>query len=211
MRTASPPTEVGSIWLAEYETRYALVSQPTLSSIPFACSSSFQRHAIGGTVRKAIAIESAMYQGLALARMCSVLPTSIFQKMYARARPVTVSVRTSLMTVRRLIRRPFLAGDCFDIGRVEAYAFGRALGPRESLLAAVAHRDHRSRPVGGAAQLPEDVAGPPVQPDVDDALERPRVVLAVDLAQLAGRRGQEADAGAADHRRRQERAFRDLL
>ena len=81
MRTASPPTEVGSIWLAEYETKYALVSQRSVSLMPFACSSSFQRQAIGGTVRKAIPIESAKYQGLALARMCSVLPTSIFQKM----------------------------------------------------------------------------------------------------------------------------------
>ncbi len=49
--------------------------------MPFACSSSFQRQAIGGTVRNAIPTESAKYQGLALARMCSVLPTSIFQKM----------------------------------------------------------------------------------------------------------------------------------
>src|SRR3954467_11120796 len=117
MRTASPPTDVGSLWLAEYETRYALVSQPTLSSMPFACSSSFQRHAIGGTVRRAIPIESAMYHGLALARMCSVLPPSIFQQSEARARPVTVSVRTSLMTVRRFMRRALDAGDCFDIGR----------------------------------------------------------------------------------------------
>src|SRR4051812_38758541 len=115
------------------------------------------------------------------------------------------------MTVRRFIRRPFLAGDCFDIGRVEAYAFGRALGPRESLLAAVADRDHGSRPVGRAAELPEDVAGPPVEPDVDDAVERSRLFLAVDFAKLARRRGQEADAGAADHLRRQERALRNLL
>src|SRR4051794_16612918 len=115
------------------------------------------------------------------------------------------------MTVRRFIRRPFLAGDCFDIGRVEAYAFGRALGPRESLLAAVADRDHGSRPVGRSTQLPEDVTGPPVEPDVDDALERPRLVLTVDLAQFAGWSGQEADASAPHHLRGQERPLRDLF
>ena len=50
IRTASPPIEVGRIWPAVYETKYARVSHQKRSTIPCAASSHCQRSAIGSAV-----------------------------------------------------------------------------------------------------------------------------------------------------------------
>ena len=68
----------------------------------------------------------------------------------------------------------------------------------------LARREHRARAVGRAAQLAEDVARLPVDADGAHALDRERTLEPAHLPQLAGRRDEEADAGAADDRDRRE-------
>jgi hypothetical protein len=79
MRTASPPTDVGRICPAAYDTRYARVSHGMVSSTPFARSRSCQRQAIGRIVTIISASAISRYHGFASAITRSVLPRSIFQ------------------------------------------------------------------------------------------------------------------------------------
>jgi hypothetical protein len=70
--------------------------------MPFASSRRCQRHAIGQTEAIVIATAPRKYHGLAWTRMRTVVPTSIFQKMYAAQSPVTVSVAATRRS-RRLV------------------------------------------------------------------------------------------------------------
>src|SRR3954470_11887979 len=74
---------------------------------------------------------------------------------------------------------------CID--RLEAYEIGRTASPLQRLLAALANRDHGARAVGAAPQRQEHVARLAVDPHVDDAVERPRLVDARDRAEHARR------------------------
>ena len=80
--------------------KYARVSHASRSWIPRPASSFCHRHAIGRTVRTMIATEATKYSSWASRRMSSVLPRSIFQRMYAVQSPVTTSVAE-----RRIDRR----------------------------------------------------------------------------------------------------------
>ena len=78
-RIASPPIDVGSTWLAAYETKYARVSHAKLSSMRCARISHCQRRAMGRAVPIMIPTASRNHHGLASTRMSTVWWMSIFQ------------------------------------------------------------------------------------------------------------------------------------
>src|SRR4051812_29203052 len=84
------------------------------------------------------------------------------------------------------------------MSRLEAYEVRRLVRPRDGLLRGIADDEDRAGPIGSAAQRPEHVAGAAVDADPADALEPECLLETGHLAQLAGRRDEEADAGAAD-------------
>ena len=88
IRIASPPIEVGRIWPAVYETKYARVSHQNRSMIPCAASSHFQRNAIGSAVPIMITTASPNHQRFAALSTSHVWWMSILRTMYATARVV---------------------------------------------------------------------------------------------------------------------------
>src|SRR5262249_18643573 len=103
-----------------------------------------------------------------------------------------------------------LLDESFDIDLEPNHRL-RTIRPRERLLAAVAGGQDRAGAVCAAPQLSEAVPGAPVDPDPADAVQRERLLDAGDLAQLAGRRHEEANAGAPDFGDRRERRLLNLL
>ena len=81
IRTASPPIDVGRIWPAVYETKYARVSHQKRSMIPWAASSHCQRSAIGSAVPIMIATASPNHQRSADVRTSHVWWMSILSRM----------------------------------------------------------------------------------------------------------------------------------
>ena len=97
------------------------------------------------------------------------------------------------------------AGDEARCGAAAAAAAAARLGARRS------RGEHRARAVGRAPQLAEDVARPAVHVDRAHALDRERHARGRDVLQRAGRRDEEADAGAADDGDRSELVLVHLL
>ena len=69
MRSASPPTDVGSTWPAVYAVKYARVSHAMRSSTPFAASRRCHRHAMGSTVSPKILVVDDEKHIVELARL----------------------------------------------------------------------------------------------------------------------------------------------
>src|SRR5215210_1496745 len=79
----------------------------------------------------------------------------------------------------------------------EAYALRRRVGPRERLLARLAHREDRTRTVGAPAERPDHEPRLPVDPHAQHALEP---VRHIDALEHPRRRDEEARDRAADPR-----------
>src|SRR5262249_40144313 len=103
-----------------------------------------------------------------------------------------------------------LLDESFDIDLEPNHRL-RTIRPRERLLAAVPGGQDRAGAACAAPQRCEAVPGAPVDPDPADAVQRERLLDAGDLAQLAGRRHEEANAGAPDLGDRRERRLVNLL
>src|SRR5262245_26021140 len=87
----------------------------------------------------------------------------------------------------------------------------RAVGAFERLLAAVSDGQDRAGPIRAAPQLAEAVSRTPIDADSPDPLQREGLLDAGHLAELPGRRHEEAHAPAADPGDRRQRRRRNLL
>src|SRR5205807_4957976 len=128
-----------------------------------------------------------------------------------RSVAATASISSSPIAGGWKERKVVRLDESFGIGRLEAYEIGCAGRPVQGFLAALADSQHGPGAVGAPAKRSEHVAGRPVDANVEDALDRLRLVDPGHLEQLALRRDQETDARTADLRFRRELLGRDFL